>query len=57
MKRARIAHDGRIHEIAAPVDAPDDVLTLGDGRRVAADAVVWLPPVEPRTGLPSTQNS
>jgi 5-oxopent-3-ene-1,2,5-tricarboxylate decarboxylase/2-hydroxyhepta-2,4-diene-1,7-dioate isomerase len=51
MKRARVAWDGRVHEIAAPVDAGDDALVLGDGRRVAGDAVVWLPPIEPRTGF------
>jgi 5-oxopent-3-ene-1,2,5-tricarboxylate decarboxylase/2-hydroxyhepta-2,4-diene-1,7-dioate isomerase len=51
MKRARVAWDGRVHDVVAPADASDDVLTLGDGRRVAGDRVVWLPPVEPRTGF------
>lgn len=45
MKRARIAYAGAIHQ--ATVE-PDGDLRLADGRRVAADAVVWLPPVEPR---------
>ena len=51
MKRARVAFDGRVHEIVAPVVASDDMLTLADGRRVAGKSVVWLPPVEPRTGF------
>jgi 5-oxopent-3-ene-1,2,5-tricarboxylate decarboxylase/2-hydroxyhepta-2,4-diene-1,7-dioate isomerase len=51
VKRARIAWDGRIHEIVIRADAPDDVVVLPDGRRVAATDVVWLPPVEPRTGF------
>ena len=51
MKRARVAFDGRVHDIVAAVDATDDIITLADGRRVAGDAVVWLPPIEPRTGF------
>jgi 5-oxopent-3-ene-1,2,5-tricarboxylate decarboxylase/2-hydroxyhepta-2,4-diene-1,7-dioate isomerase len=41
MKRARVAYGGAIHE-AIP---HGDKLRLADGRVVAEDAVVWLPPV------------
>ena len=41
MKRARVAYAGAIHE-AAPHAAG---LRLADGRVLAEDAVVWLPPV------------
>ncbi|MEO8507010.1 MAG: fumarylacetoacetate hydrolase family protein, partial [Betaproteobacteria bacterium] len=41
MKRARVAYGGAIHE-AVP---HGDRLRLADGRVVAEDAVVWLPPV------------
>ena len=51
MKRARIAFDGRLHELLVRADAPDDVVTLPDGRLVTAADVVWLPPIEPRTGF------
>ncbi|MEO8133787.1 MAG: fumarylacetoacetate hydrolase family protein, partial [Betaproteobacteria bacterium] len=51
MKRARIAFDGRVHDVVAPVSAGEDVLTLAGGRRVDAAQVVWLPPVEPRTAF------
>jgi 5-oxopent-3-ene-1,2,5-tricarboxylate decarboxylase/2-hydroxyhepta-2,4-diene-1,7-dioate isomerase len=51
MKRARVAFDGRIHEMVVRADAPDDVVTLPGGSRVAASDVVWLPPIEPRTGF------
>ncbi|HYL19208.1 MAG TPA: fumarylacetoacetate hydrolase family protein [Burkholderiales bacterium] len=45
MKRARVAFGGAIHEAV-----PDgDALRLTDGRRVAENQVVWLPPIEPRT--------
>lgn len=46
MKRARIAWQGAIHE-AQPQG--EDRLRLADGRIVAQDEVVWLPPVQPRT--------
>lgn len=49
MKRARVAFDGRIHDIIAPVDLRPGMLVLPGGRHVAAHQVVWLPPVEPRT--------
>jgi len=42
MKRARVAYSGAIHE-AAPHERG---LQLADGRIVAEDAVVWLPPFE-----------
>ena len=42
---ARVAFGGAIHE--ARPDAGG--LLLDDGRRVSADAVVWLPPFEPGT--------
>jgi 5-oxopent-3-ene-1,2,5-tricarboxylate decarboxylase/2-hydroxyhepta-2,4-diene-1,7-dioate isomerase len=45
MKHARVACDGAVH--AAVEDAGR--LRLADGRRVAFDDVVWLPPFEPRT--------
>ena len=44
MKRARVAYAGGIHE-ATPGVAPGS-LRLADGRVVAEDAVVWLPPFE-----------
>ncbi len=45
MKRARIAHDGRV----LWVEVADDGRTvrLPDGRRLPAERVQWLPPVEP----------
>jgi 5-oxopent-3-ene-1,2,5-tricarboxylate decarboxylase/2-hydroxyhepta-2,4-diene-1,7-dioate isomerase len=45
VKRARVAYGGAIHE-AYPHRAG---LCLADGRVVAEDAVVWLPPLEPGT--------
>ena len=42
MKRARVAYGGAIHEA---FEHPDG-LQLADGRVVAQDAVVWLPPLE-----------
>ena len=45
MKHARIAFDGAIHQ--ATEDG--ELLRLADGRRLAHDQVVWLPPFEPRT--------
>jgi len=45
MKRARVAHGGAVHTAT-----PDgDGLRLADGRVVAEDQVVWLPPVVPGT--------
>src|SRR6185295_16367920 len=55
MKRARVAFDGRVHDVVAPTQAednvPQDVLLLPGGRHVAGDAVVWLPPFEPRNAF------
>ncbi|BAU28293.1 5-carboxy-2-oxohept-3-enedioate decarboxylase HpaG2 subunit [Aneurinibacillus soli] len=45
MKRARVAYGGAIH---SAVEMEGSV-KLADGRVVAEDAVVWLPPIEPRT--------
>ncbi|HSD52995.1 MAG TPA: fumarylacetoacetate hydrolase family protein [Burkholderiales bacterium] len=45
MKRARVAYSGAIHEAT---DAGGK-LRLEDGRIVSEDAVVWLPPFQPRT--------
>jgi len=45
MKRARVAYGGAIH--AAVEHARG--LQLEDGRALAEDAVVWLPPLEPGT--------
>lgn len=45
MRRARVAYSGAIHEAT---DA-DGRLRLADGRVVGEDAVVWLPPFQPRT--------
>lgn len=42
MKRARVAHAGAIHEAIEHAHG----LRLADGRVVAEDAVVWLPPFE-----------
>ena len=51
MKRARVAYDGVLHALVAPIDAPAGMLRLPGGRSVAAHQVVWLPPVEPRTAF------
>ena len=45
MKHARVAYAGAVH-CASP---SGDQLRLADGRIVAEDAVVWLPPVEAGT--------
>jgi 5-oxopent-3-ene-1,2,5-tricarboxylate decarboxylase / 2-hydroxyhepta-2,4-diene-1,7-dioate isomerase len=45
MRRARVAYSGAIHEAT---DAGGR-LRLADGRVVGEDAVVWLPPFQPRT--------
>jgi 5-oxopent-3-ene-1,2,5-tricarboxylate decarboxylase / 2-hydroxyhepta-2,4-diene-1,7-dioate isomerase len=45
MRRARVAYSGAVHEA---VDAGGK-LRLADGRVVSEDAVVWLPPFQPRT--------
>ena len=45
MRRARVAYSGAVHEA---VDA-GGTLQLADGRVVSDDAVVWLPPFQPRT--------
>lgn len=45
MRHARVAYAGAVH---TGVEAEGGV-RLADGRVVAADAVTWLPPVQPRT--------
>jgi len=45
MKRARVAYSGAIREARPHADG----VLLSDGRVLAEDAVVWLPPVEPGT--------
>jgi 5-oxopent-3-ene-1,2,5-tricarboxylate decarboxylase/2-hydroxyhepta-2,4-diene-1,7-dioate isomerase len=45
MRNARVAYAGAVHEA---VDAGGK-LRLADGRVVSEDAVVWLPPFQPRT--------
>lgn len=45
MKRARVAYSGAVHEAT---DAGGR-LRLADGRVVSEEAVVWLPPFQPRT--------
>ena len=45
MKHARVAYGGAIHDAVAHGDR----LRLADGRVLAEDAVVWLPPFEPGT--------
>jgi len=46
VKRARVAYAGAIHEATPHPDADGRRLRLADGRVVAEDAVVWLPPFE-----------
>ena len=46
MKRARVAYAGAIHEAAPHEVGSQPALRLADGRIVAEDAVVWLPPFE-----------
>ena len=43
MKHARVAYAGAIHEAIER----DGQLLLADGRLIAQDAVVWLPPLKP----------
>jgi 5-oxopent-3-ene-1,2,5-tricarboxylate decarboxylase / 2-hydroxyhepta-2,4-diene-1,7-dioate isomerase len=43
MKHARVVHEG----VAQSAVERDGQLLLADGRRVAFDAVTWLPPLEP----------
>jgi len=43
MRRARVAYAGAVHEATPHRDG----LQLADGRVLADDAVVWLPPIEP----------
>ena len=45
MKRGLVAWSGAIHEVVYK----DNRIVLSDKRIVAEDAVVWLPPVRPRT--------
>ena len=47
MKRARVAFAGGCYEAAPAAEA--GVLRLSDGRLVAEERVVWLPPVQSRT--------
>ena len=42
MKRAKVAYGGAIHDAVAHAAG----VKLSDGRVVAEDAVVWLPPFE-----------
>lgn len=50
MRRARVAYAGAIHEATPhPAQGGVDQLRLADGRVVAEDAVVWLPPFGPGT--------
>ena len=42
MKRARVAFDGAVHDATAH----ERGVQLADGRVLAEDAVVWLPPFE-----------
>ena len=51
MKHARVAFDGRIHDVHAATDAPEGMLRLAGGRHASDDQVVWLPPIEPRTAF------
>lgn len=46
MRTARVAYDGALH-VATPFEGT--LIRLGDGRVVDETAVVWLPPVVPRT--------
>ena len=46
MKRARVAYAGAIHEAMPLSNGESGRLCLADGRVVAEDAVVWLPPFE-----------
>lgn len=50
MKQARVAYAGAIHA-ACPQPLPDGRagVRLGDGRQLAEEEVVWLPPLEPGT--------
>ncbi len=43
MKRARVAHDGAVHEAVES----EKGIRFEDGRELSEDQVVWLPPVEP----------
>jgi 5-oxopent-3-ene-1,2,5-tricarboxylate decarboxylase/2-hydroxyhepta-2,4-diene-1,7-dioate isomerase len=43
MKYGRIAFQGAIHQVS---ESPDGGVQLADGRRLAEDTFVWLPPVE-----------
>jgi 5-oxopent-3-ene-1,2,5-tricarboxylate decarboxylase/2-hydroxyhepta-2,4-diene-1,7-dioate isomerase len=45
MKRARVAYAGAVHDAFAHAKG----VQLVDGRVLAEDAVVWLPPFEPQT--------
>jgi len=44
MKRARVAYAGVLHEATPHTSDGHSALRLSDGRVVAEDAVVWLPP-------------
>jgi len=46
MKRARVAYAGAVHEATPHAEGSGTSLRLADGRIVAEDAVVWLPPFE-----------
>jgi len=46
VRRARVAYAGAVHEATPHPDGGGTRLRLADGRIVAEDAVVWLPPFE-----------
>ncbi|QPF75877.1 2-hydroxyhepta-2,4-diene-1,7-dioate isomerase [Roseateles sp. DAIF2] len=46
MRTGRIAHNGAIHSVTPHADGG---VLLADGRVLAEDAVIWLPPLVPRT--------
>ena len=50
MKHARVIYEQRTHDAVED----DGQLRLADGRRVAFDAVDWLPPLAPLAGRPRT---
>ena len=48
MKRARVAYSGAIHEAT---EFNNSSIKLENGQILNEDEVIWLPPVEPRTGF------
>jgi 5-oxopent-3-ene-1,2,5-tricarboxylate decarboxylase/2-hydroxyhepta-2,4-diene-1,7-dioate isomerase len=49
MKHARVAYAGAIHRATPHPNQQNGCLRLADGRLVEAQAVVWLPPIQPGT--------